>query len=434
MTAGIERCLMSLDFTPPPSCYLPDEWWSQRPVLRSVRQAAHSRRLGADGVLAVVACRVMALVDYRWQIPPMVGAPASLNMLCGLIAPPGIGKSNTNGLALELVPFPDDMNIAYVPNGSGEGIAATFVGMEGNKADGELVHRSAMFYCDEGAALDEIAKRTGSTFASQLRSAAHGAMIGQKNGNKNTNRIVPAHQYRMVFVAGFQPPNAGPFIANDREGTPQRFIWATPFDPIGRTDYNERPNWPGELHITPSTPSGDCFVSFSDEIRFEILLNDDVRQRGESDESTTLDGHRDLERLRLAAVLATLDGHTANVTDDDWEMARQWSSASAALRDYTLRWWNATQAQDKRNEASTRGLLADVTETSKRDAKVERVARRIARCDDIKGTTEQQPFSITGSWLGRDTRGDTNIKHEAITYGVERGWFKARGVSVWECQ
>ena len=274
---------MSLDFTPPPSGYLPDDWWSQRPVLRHIRQAAYSRGRGADALLAVVSCRVMALVDYRWHIPPIVGAPASLNLLVGLVAPPGIGKSNTNGLAQTLVPFPDDMNIAYVPNGSGEGIAATFVGMEGNKTDGELVHRSAMFYCDEGAALDEIAKRTGSTFASQLRSAAHGAMIGQKNGNKNTTRIVPAHQYRMAFVVGFQPTNAGPFIDKDSEGTPQRFIWATPFDPIGRTDYNERPDWPGELDIKPSTPSGACSVSFSDQIRCEIRLNDEARQPGESD-------------------------------------------------------------------------------------------------------------------------------------------------------
>ena len=136
----------------------------------------------------------------------------------------------------------------------------------------------------------------------------------------------------------------------------------------------------------------------------------------------------------MAAVLATLDGHTANVTDDDWEMARQWSSASAALRDYTLNWWNATQALDKRTEASTKGVLADVTETSKRDAKLERVAKRIARCDDIKGTTEQLPWPIAPAWLGRDTRNDTNIRLDAIAYGVERGWFKARGVSVWECQ
>ncbi len=418
---------MSLDFLPPPSCYLPDEWWAQRPALRHIRQAAYSRGRGADALLAVVACRVMALVDFRWRIPPMVGAPASLNMLCGLIAPPGIGKSNTNATADELLPFPIHMNIAYVPNGSGEGIAATYVGTDGNKADGELLHRSAMFYCDEGAELAEISKRTGSTFASQLRSAAHGAMIGQKNGNKNTTRIVPAHQYRLAFVVGFQPPNAGPFIAKDTEGTPQRFIWATPFDPIGRTDYTERPAWPGQLTIKPSTPSGDCFVSFSNQIRFEVLLNDDVRQRGESDESTGLNGHRDLEQLRLATVLATLDGHTGNVTDDDWEMARQWSSVSAALRDYTLQWWNETQALDKRNEASTRGELLDVTGASKHDAMVQRLANRIANFDQVITATQKQPFNVQPSWCGRDS----SARAEAIAWGVAHGLFKARGMSVY---
>jgi hypothetical protein len=416
---------MSLDFIPPPSCYLPDEWWSQRPVLRSVRQAAHSRRLGADGVLAVVACRVMALVDYRWQIPPIVGAPASLNLMCGLIAPSGIGKSSTNATAAQLVPFPDDMNIAYRPIGSGEGIAATYVGTDGNKADGEYQHRSALFYCDEGSAFAKLESRVGSLFASQLRSAAHGAMIGQQNGNKTTTRIVPAHQYRMAFVIGFQPTNAGPFIANDSEGTPQRLIWATPFDPEHVLPPGERPDWPGQLHIKPSTPSGDCFVSFTEQIHHDVDWSDYARKINDTT-SSALDSHRDLERLRLAVVLAILDGRDY-VTDEDYDMATEWSSASAALRDYTLQWWNATQAQDKRNEASTRGVLADVTVASKHDAMVERVARKIANSDHMQGTTQQQPWPCPSSWLGRDAP----VKIEAIAWGVAHGLFKARGAAVY---
>jgi hypothetical protein len=416
---------MSLDFRPSPLCYLPDEWWSQRPVLRHIRQAAHSRRLGADGVLAVVACRVMALVDYRWRIPPIVGAPASLNLMCGLIAPSGIGKSSTNATAAELVPFPGDMNIAYRPIGSGEGIAATYVGMEGNKADGEYQHRSAMFYCDEGSAFAKLESRVGSLFASQLRSAAHGAMIGQQNGNKATTRTVGAHEYRMVFVIGFQPTNAGPFIANDSEGTPQRLIWATPFDPEHVLPPGELPAWPGQLPIKPSTPSGDCFVSFTEYIRNDVDWSDYARKIGEPT-SSALDSHRDLERLRLAVVLAILDGRDY-VTDEDYDMATEWSSASAALRDYTLQWWNATQAQDKRDEASTRGVLADVTVASKHDAMVERVARKIANSDHMQGTTQQQPWPCPTSWLGRDA----SVKREAIAYGVERGWFKARNAAVY---
>jgi hypothetical protein len=416
---------MSLDFRPSPLCYLPDEWWSQRPVLRHIRQAAHSRRLGADGVLAVVACRVMALVDYRWRIPPIVGAPASLNLMCGLIAPSGIGKSSTNATAAELVPFPGDMNIAYRPIGSGEGIAATYVGMEGNKADGEYQHRSAMFYCDEGSAFAKLESRVGSLFASQLRSAAHGAMIGQQNGNKATTRTVGAHEYRMVFVIGFQPTNAGPFIANDSEGTPQRLIWATPFDPEHVLPPGELPAWPGQLPIKPSQPSGDCFVSFTEYIRNDVDWSDYARKIGEPT-SSALDSHRDLERLRLAVVLAILDGRD-NVTDEDYDMATEWSSASAALRDYTLQWWNATQAQDKRDEASTRGVLADVTVASKHDAMVERVARKIANSDHMQGTTQQQPWPCPTSWLGRDA----SVKREAIAYGVERGWFKARNAAVY---
>ena len=416
---------MSLDFRPSPLCYLPDEWWSQRPVLRHIRQGAHARRLGADGVLAVVACRVMALVDYRWRIPPIVGAPASLNLMCGLIAPSGIGKSSTNATAAELVPFPGDMNIAYRPIGSGEGIAATYVGMEGNKADGEYQHRSAMFYCDEGSAFAKLESRVGSLFASQLRSAAHGAMIGQQNGNKATTRTVGAHEYRMVFVIGFQPTNAGPFIANDSEGTPQRLIWATPFDPEHVLPPGELPAWPGQLPIKPSTPSGDCFVSFTEYIRNDVDWSDYARKIGDTT-SSALDSHRDLERLRLAVVLAILDGRD-NVTDEDYDMATEWSSASAALRDYTLQWWNATQALDDRTKASTRGVLADITVASKHDEMVKRVAHKIANSDHMQGTSQQQPWPCPSSWLGRDAP----VKIEAIAWGVAHGLFKARGAAVY---
>jgi hypothetical protein len=372
----------------------------------------------------------MALVDYQWQIPPIVGAPASLNLLCGLVAPSGIGKSTINAIAAELVPFPSELNIAYGPNGSGEGLAATYVGMEGNKSDGELLRRSAMFYCDEGAGLVEIAKRNGSTFASQLRTAAHGGPIGQTNGNKNTTRIVPAHQYRMVFVVGFQPSNAGPFIHQDGEGTPQRFIWATPYDPEHVKAPNERAQWPGQLNIEPLPQMGNRYVSFAQDICNDIMWSDHARQIGDTSESAPLDSHRDLERLRLAFVLANLDGHGHNVTNDDYEMAKQWSSASATLRDYTLNWWQTQQANELRHEASTRGVLADVTGASKHDAMVERVARKIANCEHLKGTTEQQPWPCPTSYLGRDHL----VKPAAIAWGVAHGLFKARGSAVYECQ
>jgi hypothetical protein len=58
---------------------------------------------------------------------------------------------------------------------------------------------------------------------------------------------------------------------------------------------------------------------------------------------------------------------------------------------------------------------------------VERVARKIANSDHMQGTTQQQPWPCPTSWLGRDA----SVKREAIAYGVERGWFKARNAAVY---
>jgi hypothetical protein len=108
-------------------------------------------------------------------------------------------------------------------------------------------------------------------------------------------------------------------------------------------------------------------------------------------------------------------------------MARQWSSVSAALRDYTLQWWNETQALDKRNEASTRGELLDVTGASKHDAMVQRLANRIANFDQVITATQKQPFNVQPSWCGRDA----SARGEAIAWGVAHGLFKARGMAVY---
>jgi hypothetical protein len=214
------------NFSPPNNCYLPPHFWESRTALTHIQRAAFSRGRCPDAVLISVVCRVAALTDYRWVLPPVVGGVGSLNMIGGLIAPPGSGKSSAAHIAAELVPFTDE--VIYRNIGSGEGIPAAHM-KENTKAtenDGDSFNRYAMFYVDEGGVLANLNARQGSTLAETMRTYAHGGQLGQQNGTKATTRHVPAHGYRGSILVGFQPSNAGPFIEQLAEGTPQRFVWA----------------------------------------------------------------------------------------------------------------------------------------------------------------------------------------------------------------
>jgi hypothetical protein len=397
-------------FRPPDNCFLPADFYDARPRLRHIRQAAHSRGRAADSVLLATVVRFATTIDHRWVLPPIVGGVGSLNMMGGLIGLSGSGKSSGHDVAEELVPFTDD--IPRVPIGSGEGLAARF--MLDDKATKPTTN--AMFYADEGAVLVTLKNRDGATLAEQLRSAAHGQQIGQYNGNKLTRRVVNAHTYRLGFLAGFQPHNAGPFIVDKDTGTPQRFVFASTMahncPPPG-----ERPAWPGPWQgwnlRTPDEPRTP--VTVTDAIRDEVEWNAHERATGEV-VTDTLDAHRDLGRLRLAALLAMFENRT-HVTDDDWLWATVWWNTSANLRNFTEAWWAEHRGVIDKGKARDAGKLAAVREDARVEATVDRVARRMTR-KAIETHKAGEGFVPKPAWAGRDAR----LLNDAKNVAIRNGW------------
>lgn len=406
--------MMSPDFSPPVDCRLPANFYAERERLSHIRDAAHNRGRSPDSVLMATVCRFVTIVDYRWVLPPIVGGVGSLNCVAGLIGSSGMGKSSAAHIAEELVPFDDPSWVK--PLGSGEGIAAAFLSSR-SETDPP---RAAMFYVDEGAVVHDLGTRKGATLLPTIRTAAHGGQLGQQNGNRETTRIVPAHSYRLALLAGFQPVNAGPFIRDDSTGTPQRFVWAAVTDPE-IPEPGHRPDWPGPLagwHLeepdAPRTP-----LTVSEAIRNEIEWNDHQRATGKVS-STPLDSHRDLERLRLAGVLALFDSRT-HVTDDDWRLALAWSAVSANLRDYTAQWWESTRIAEGNNKATREGELRAMTDEAKHAAKIVRLAKRMR--DYAANPPNERPFLPNQAWAGRDS----DALEAAKSMAVENGWVVFEG-------
>lgn len=404
------------EWRPESGCFLPDGFWSSRPVLDHVRDAAWSRGRSPDAVLLATMCRFAALVDYRWVLPGMVGTVGSLNMVGGLIAPPGIGKSTAAGIAAELLPFSDD--VVYRNSGSGEGVAAAF--MREPPSDDEPFHRAVMLYVDEGSMLAKIEQRQGSTFAETLRTAAHGGQLGQQNATKSRRRHVPAHEYRLSVLVGFQPSNAGPFMERDAEGTPQRFMWAMASS-SRVPEPGARPTWPGTLPLhAVASPTERTPLRATDTIRTEVEWDDHERSTGVR-EVPAIESHDTLTRVRLAGLFALLDGRSA-MTDDDWLLARTWSNVSGNVRRYTLEWWTDEQRRQAHEKAKRDGETHAVRSEATDDARDDRLARRLGRYVVVKAK-DCEPFVPSPSWAGRDAKHLEPAKRIA----VERGWVRFDG-------
>ncbi len=360
---------------------LPPEFWEARPALAHVRAAAWSRNRSPDAVLGSVLARVALLVPPSVRLPAIVGATATVDVIFALIAPSGIGKSSSATIGAELVPIDDDAVSTDVVVGSGEGLIESYLAMVDEVgADGKTrsvkrqVRRAVLAVADEGQVLAELGKRQGSTIMTTLRSGWSGATLGQANASEATRRHLPAGAYRLAVLLALQPEHAVTLLGDAAGGTPQRFTWLSATDP---SIPDVAPRWPGEL--TLRLPAmGDAFAGFTvaDVIATEVVAEDRERVRG-STFAVSLDGHATLLRLKVAALLAVLDGRT-DVDVDDWRLAGQIGAVSRAVRQSIVEynWQQSRQRDDAANAKAARREVV-VADTTARDALM-RAARSVA--------------------------------------------------------
>jgi hypothetical protein len=363
----------------PPQLNLPPEFWEVRPVLKHIRDAAHSRIVSADVAFYTVLARLAAMWPHKVRLDTGVKSAASANLFVAICGPSGIGKTSGISVAQKLLEpppwmagehrhkFADDM-----PLGTGEGIAEAFMGSAKRPAlddkgepllmrDGQTpklesvrtqVLHNLLVHADEGEAMAKLVERSGSTIGETLRRAWVGETIGQSNGRAETTRIIHGGRYSLGLVVGFQEETAQPLLADEAAGTPQRFLWCWVVDPSMTGDDTGSPGpltdvWPAapEPPQVPGTPwlidpagANDVDlrpVIFPPEVKAELRAELLARQRGE----LTLprqDAHRPLMLVKLAALLAQLDGGRRRVDLEDWRLARIVWDTSSRVRDHLI--------------------------------------------------------------------------------------------------
>jgi hypothetical protein len=411
---------------------LPPEFWESRPMLRHIRQAAHSRGRSADAVLYTTLARVSAMVSPRLTFENCLGE-GSLNLFVAIIGKSGRGKSAAvriaktilhTGAGLTSKTFRDSMGI-----GSGEGLAELYMGMEeydtgavyGPKAikAGQPVLKerrakvrdNAFVYVDEGQTLNGMNKRQGNIVLPVIRTAWTGDSLGQANAREETTRSVPAGSYSLGMVIGYQKDSAQDLFEGTGLGTPQRFIFCSATDPHVPV---QPPDHPGYMD-DQSTRVGR--ITFATNINRELWMGNHGKVTGQQEDDADLDSHEPLMLSKLSALLCILEGRT-EVTPKDWSAAKTMYEISRNVADDLIE-YGQEKAQDKQDayadQFANREVKALIAKTNANE-KVHRIGLLIYK-HAVDG-----PVQTVGWHRKQLHRRDKPLFHEALDYTVQEKW------------
>ena len=318
------------------------ETWESRPWLRQVRDAAWNRMMPPDAVLGAVLARVATIVPPCYLIPAIIGTQSTFDHLSVLVGDSASGKSAATGIARELVPETLEHVIVWdVPVGSGEGLIDQFYEWVSEEDEGGKQRKvkrhtktAVHFVADEAKMIAEQAKRSGTTIISVICSAWSGASLGTANAGAETNRPkIDGRTVRLAGVMSIQSKLGHQLLTDDlvQQGFAGRLAFFAAEDPT-MPHPDTRPQWPGSLSVVP-LPGGLMLpqdIAYPPEVVSHILLAQWDKARGESREDS-IEGHIRLARLKIAGLIAAIEGSTT-VTLDDWALAGEIIECSNSIR------------------------------------------------------------------------------------------------------
>jgi hypothetical protein len=338
-----EACIQ-IEYTPSDGDGLGDDWWNALPQLAHIRKAARARRVAPTSVLGAVLARVAAFTPPSYCVPPFVGGTVPLSLIVACVGKTSDGKSVGNRVAAELIPCTPPGTAGPLQLGSGEGAAEAFLERYTHKDDTgrnvtmfRQINRGVLFGLDEGRVLSELGSRSGSTIIPTLCTMWTGGDPGRQNASAETRRSLPEGGYSFGLISMWQTTLMQGLFDDTDGGLPGRFVFLGVTDPEAP---DIAPDWPGPLDWTPppvlATDEGVCHrhIGYPATVADEVDAHQLARLKGAH--LHPLDGHRMLNRLKVAGILAMLDtGPT--VEDIHWQLAGQLIDSSDRIRADVLR-------------------------------------------------------------------------------------------------
>ncbi len=382
------------------------DFWSQRDVLAHIHNFARSRSVSPYATLGCVLRRAISCIEPNVVLPPIVGGTVSINFYTISAGRSGQGKDAADAAGFAAIRFPDNWGSdldADRPNiGSGEGLARLF---KGHKDVPPLTR--AHLAVNEVKTLEALIGRKRATLESELLKAFMGQPLGFHNAHKDTTTAVAAHSYRLCLGIGAQPENTGFFLAREKDGFPQRFLWLPTVDPHAprerQTDVAPIdvciPDFGSEEYLIVVPPS---VVEEIVDHRHRVLIG--------ADDVDPLDGHLMLTWLKLSFGLALLIG-CKDISEDDWKIAGELMEVSKQVR---ARMREVIAEQRRRENTARAHDQADrqtVIEARLADDRQKRVAKAVTRKLKRTGHATRRELRIA---CDMSIRGDFDPRLRAV--------------------
>ncbi|MCB0914361.1 MAG: bifunctional DNA primase/polymerase [Actinobacteria bacterium] len=402
--------------------------WSRRPFLAHLAAEAKFRMVSPWALLAAVLTRTSAEVDPHVQLPDVVVAASSLNLFSCILGYPGQGKSGTASAADELRLW----EATAFDFGSTEGLIDIYVEtVPWRKKDDDDVFtdpweripghfdlrqkvRRGYAETDELSTFLGQTERAGNTIRGTLLSAYFAKRINPAyRGNK---AHLPTHRYRLAWLVGAQVDLAWKVIDQQDVGLPQRLLWASSREPqpeIGAPKPEGLLPW--KVPADAQMPGVVRYIDVPDAIVDEVRQ---VRARVVAATSADLGSHRMLTRLRVAALLALIEGRY-NIDDEDWHLSDLIVAHSDACIEMVMaeRAKRTAAATKSTGEARAAAALAGAEYVAERVT--EHAAQMVARYVHKHGqVTRKQTKYAAGKWRHRDGFDLDDV----LAYAVEQKW------------
>ena len=323
------------------SLNLPPEFWESRSVLSAIFEVARARNLAPDGVLGAFLSAYATTIPMNIWIPGIVARRAPLNIFSCLVARSGGGKTGAMGVALDLLGWNINNNPHVLLNQSlrsGEGLPRLVVIPPAKGSDGAPSFNNAVqISFDEGGTLGKQSERAGSTIIPYLNTAWAGS--GTVGGAK-AGEIVqfPAELVRICAVMGVQYGAAANLFTGEAAalGFPQRLLYFGMRAPdLAHVDVDEMDSSPVQPLQLPFWEHSE-FSRTRLELEVPANIQREVRVWSRDKDhgagiDDPLDGHQMNLSLRVAGVLALMDGRGA-ISPSDWETSSQVVDNSRRVR------------------------------------------------------------------------------------------------------
>ncbi|WP_138842665.1 hypothetical protein [Rhodococcus pyridinivorans] len=401
-------------------------------ITRHIRAYARYALISPWTALLAELARVALLTPWYVRLPALVGgSPASLNTITAFVGESGAGKSvSTGGIgALVLEPHADDGPYMFLPGedigdvltaravGSGPAVARLYVRTEKRPHPSDpkqqiteiVQHRRSVWLAwSEVDTFLALLNHKAATISADERIKWDGGLLGATVKTEHLNLTVEPGTYRGVTTVNIQPARATEVLALRDGGFTQRVVWCSADDPNApeEDDESEVPRLPVHLpawhtadrQLNPPPGSDHPPVEFTvaDAVRIEIRNARRAQTRRAPGALLEINAHRNLCRLKLAALIAAMHGGK-HVGEDEWALAGRIMDHSDRVRGGVENLLKERTRAAYRERGVAAALAGEVEETVRSET-VEKAAARVRRF--LERREGSATLGEIGSFLG----------------------------------